>query len=145
MNLKLNFLCFRGIHNSLPSFCAKLGFSRRKIDHITDSLLKLQIKIGVHLINVVQSQLLIPLLFKPKPYLIMPIIINEVKISYPFLPLPNRNCCWETSPAMTCSEMALLIYRLLLKSKRRRSRSKHNKDLLVSLQEVSINYYVGSE
>ena len=143
MNLKLNFLCFRGIHNSLPSFSAKLDFSQMKIDHIADSLLKLQIKIGVHLINVEQSQLLIPLLFKPKPYLIMPIIINEVKISYPFLPLPNRNCCWETSPAMTCSEMALLIYRLLLKSKRRRSRSKHNKDLLVSLQEVSIDYYVG--
>ena len=29
-----------------------LGYSRIKIDHIADSLLKLQIKIGVHLINV---------------------------------------------------------------------------------------------
>ena len=76
-------------------------------------------------------------------YLVMP-IINELKLNY-FLLLPNLNCYWETSPAMmTCSEMALLIYRLLLKSKRRRSLSKHNKDLLVSLQEVSINYYVGT-
>ena len=37
---------------SLPSFWAKLGYSRIKIDHIADSLLKLKIKIGVHLINV---------------------------------------------------------------------------------------------
>ena len=51
MNQKLKFLCFRGIQNSLPSFWAKLGYSRIKIDHIADSLLKLQIKIGVHLIN----------------------------------------------------------------------------------------------
>ena len=28
------------------------GYPRIEIDHITDSLLKLQIKIGVHLINV---------------------------------------------------------------------------------------------
>ena len=47
-----------GIHNSLPSFWAKLGYSHIKIDHIADSLLKLQIKIGVHLINVDLSQLL---------------------------------------------------------------------------------------
>ena len=45
MNQKLRFLCFWGIHNSLPSFWAKLGFSRIKIDHmiyhfIADSLLK---------------------------------------------------------------------------------------------------------
>ena len=33
-------------------------YSRIKIDHIADSLLKLQIKIGVHLINVELSQLL---------------------------------------------------------------------------------------
>ena len=46
------------IHNSLPSFSAKLGYSRIKIDHIADSLLKIQIKIGVHLINVELSQLL---------------------------------------------------------------------------------------
>jgi hypothetical protein len=58
MNQKLRFLCFPGIHNSLPSFWPKLGFSRIKIDHIADSLLKLQIKIGVHLINVELSQLL---------------------------------------------------------------------------------------
>ena len=58
MNQKLGFLCFRGIHNSLPSFWAKLGYSRIKIDHIADSLLKLQIKIGVHLISVELSQLL---------------------------------------------------------------------------------------
>ena len=51
MNQKLKFLCFRGIHNSLPSFWAKLGYSRIKIDDIADSLLKLQIKIGVHLIS----------------------------------------------------------------------------------------------
>ena len=42
---------------SLQSFCAKLGYSPIKIDHIADSLLKLQIKIGVHLINVELSQL----------------------------------------------------------------------------------------
>ena len=34
------------IHNSLPSFLAKLGYSRVKINHIADSLLQLQIKIG---------------------------------------------------------------------------------------------------
>ena len=58
MYQKLKFLSFRGIHNSLPSFWAKLGYSRIEIDHIADSLLKLQIKIGVHLINVELSQLL---------------------------------------------------------------------------------------
>ena len=58
MNQKLGFLYFRGIHNSLQSFWAKLGYSRIKIDHIADSLLKLQIKIGVHLINGELSQLL---------------------------------------------------------------------------------------
>ena len=52
MNQKLQFLCFWGIHNSLPLFWAKLGYSRIKIDHIADSLLKFQIKIGVHLIKV---------------------------------------------------------------------------------------------
>ena len=51
MNQKLGFLCFWGIRNSLASFWAKLGYSRIKIDNIADSLLKLQIKIGVHLIN----------------------------------------------------------------------------------------------
>ena len=58
MNQKLRFLCCRGIHNSLPSFLAKLGYSRIKIDHIVGSFLKLQIKIGVHLINLELSQLL---------------------------------------------------------------------------------------
>ena len=56
--LKLRFLCFRGVHNSLPPFWVKLGYSRIKIDHIADSLLKLQIKFGVHLTNVELSQLL---------------------------------------------------------------------------------------
>ena len=41
-----------------PIIWAKLGYSWIKIDHIADSLLKLQIKIGVHLINVELSQLL---------------------------------------------------------------------------------------
>ena len=58
MNQKLKFLCFWGIHNSLPSFWAELGYSGIKIDHIVYSLLKFQIKIGVHLINVELSQLL---------------------------------------------------------------------------------------
>ena len=58
MNQKLGFLCFRGIHNSLPLFCAKLGYSQIKIDHIADSLLKLHIEIGVHLVSVELSQLL---------------------------------------------------------------------------------------
>ena len=39
-------------------FWAKLGYSRIKIDHFANSLLKLQIKIGVHLINIELSQLL---------------------------------------------------------------------------------------
>ena len=43
---------------SLPSFLAKLGYSQIKIDHIVDSILKLQIKIGVHLTNVELTQLL---------------------------------------------------------------------------------------
>ena len=46
------------LHNSLPSFWAKLGYSQIKNDPIADSLLQLQIKIGVHLINVELSQLL---------------------------------------------------------------------------------------
>ena len=33
---------FRGIHNSLPSFWAELGYSQIKIDHIADSRLKLE-------------------------------------------------------------------------------------------------------
>ena len=45
-------------HNSLLSFWAKLGYSQIKIDHIADSCLKLQIEIGVHLINVELLQLL---------------------------------------------------------------------------------------
>ena len=49
MNQKLRFL--------LPSFLAKLGYSRIKIDPIADSLLKLQIEIGVHLMNVELTQL----------------------------------------------------------------------------------------
>jgi hypothetical protein len=48
----------QGIHNSLPSLWAKLGYSWIEIDHIAESLLKLQIKIGVHLISVELSQLL---------------------------------------------------------------------------------------
>ena len=58
MNQKLQFLCFQGINNSLPSFWAKLGYFRIKIDHFAESLLKLQMKIGVHLINVELTQLL---------------------------------------------------------------------------------------
>ena len=60
MNQKLKIICFWSIHNSHPSFWAKLGYSRIKIDLIADSLLKLQIKIGAHLINVELSQLLTP-------------------------------------------------------------------------------------
>ena len=37
---------------------SKLGYSRIKIDYIADSLLKLQIKIEMHLINVELSQFL---------------------------------------------------------------------------------------
>ena len=47
-------------HNSLPSFWAKLGYSWIKIDHIADSVLKLQIKIGVHLKNFELLKLLTP-------------------------------------------------------------------------------------
>ena len=60
MNQKLKFLCFWGIHNSLPSFWAKLGYSPIKIDYIADFLLKLQIRIGVHLITVELLQLPTP-------------------------------------------------------------------------------------
>ena len=55
MNQKLKFLCFWGVHNSLPSFWAKLGYSWIKIDHkidhfIADSLLKdAVLKVGVNL------------------------------------------------------------------------------------------------
>ena len=55
MNQKLKFLCFRGIHNSLPSIWAKLGDSQIKIDHkiyhfIADSLLKdAVLTVGVNL------------------------------------------------------------------------------------------------
>ena len=56
--LSIIYPCFQGIHNSLSSFLAKLGYSQIKIDHFADSLLKLQIKIGVHLINVELTQLL---------------------------------------------------------------------------------------
>ena len=40
------------------SFWFNLGYSQIKIDHIADYLLKHNIKIGVHLINVELSQLL---------------------------------------------------------------------------------------
>ena len=75
MNQKLRFLCFQGIHYSLPSFWAKLGYSWIKIDHIADSLLKLPIKIGVHLINVELSQLL-TLIFR---IIMIFIILNSSK------------------------------------------------------------------
>ena len=65
MNQKLGFLYFQGILNSLPPFWAKLGYSWIKIDHIADSLLKLQIKIEVHLINVELLQLLTLCIFNP--------------------------------------------------------------------------------
>ena len=48
MKQKLWFLCFRGIHNSLPSFWVKLGYSRIKIDLLSLHVLySLQFKIGV--------------------------------------------------------------------------------------------------
>ena len=69
---KLWFLCFRGIQNSLPSFWAKLGYFWIKIDRIADCLLKLQIRIGVHLINVELLQLLTPAAALPTPLCIAP-------------------------------------------------------------------------
>ena len=39
----------------LITLCAKLGYSLIKIDHIGDSLLKLQIKIGMHLVYAVAT------------------------------------------------------------------------------------------
>ena len=45
-------------HTQLSPIQAKLGYSWIKIDHIADSLLELQIKIGVHLINIQLLQLL---------------------------------------------------------------------------------------
>ena len=45
-------------HTQLYPIILSQGYSQIKIDHIVDSLLKLQIKIGVHLINVELSQLL---------------------------------------------------------------------------------------
>ena len=48
MNQKLGFLCFWGIHNSFPSFWAKLGYSRIKIDLLSLHVLySIQFKIGV--------------------------------------------------------------------------------------------------
>jgi hypothetical protein len=43
---------------SLPSFWAKLGYSQIKIDRKLISLYSLQSKIGVHLLNSEQTQLL---------------------------------------------------------------------------------------
>ena len=51
MNQNLKFLCFWGTHNSLPSFWANFGYSRIKIDHFADSLLKLQVKFEMHFIS----------------------------------------------------------------------------------------------
>ena len=65
MNQKSKFICFQGIHNSLPSFWAKLGYTQIKIDYISDSLQKLQIKIGVHLIS--DELLQLPTLAKLNP------------------------------------------------------------------------------
>ena len=49
MNPKLGCLCFRGIHNSLPSFWANLGYSQI-IDHTAYSLLKdAVLTVGVNL------------------------------------------------------------------------------------------------
>ena len=58
MNQKLRFFASEAYTTLCHHFWAKLGYSRIKIDHIADSLLKLQIKIGGHLINVELSQLL---------------------------------------------------------------------------------------
>ena len=60
MNQKLWFLNFQGIHNSLPSFWAKLGYSRIKIDLLSLWFTQYshQFKIGVHLLNVELLQLL---------------------------------------------------------------------------------------
>ena len=52
------FKYFKYFEKLSPIILAKLGYSRIKIDHIADSLLKLQIKIRVHLINGELSQLL---------------------------------------------------------------------------------------
>ena len=58
MNQKLGFLCFQGIHNSLPSFWAKLGYSQIKIDLLSLHVLySLQFKTGVHLLKVELTQL----------------------------------------------------------------------------------------
>ena len=55
LNIEFSFDNFRK-HKLFQFFI--LGYSRIKIEHIADSLLKLQIKIGVHLINVELSELL---------------------------------------------------------------------------------------
>ena len=50
---------------------AKLGYSQIKIDHIADSLPKLQIEIGVHLINDELLQLPTLVISMYIPYLIV--------------------------------------------------------------------------
>ena len=71
MNQKLGFPCFRGIHNSLPSFWVKLGYYRTIIDHkvyyfIADSLLKDSVlMVGVNL-----RLCLLSLCYQPVAYLL---------------------------------------------------------------------------
>jgi len=48
---------------------SQVRLSRIKIDHIADSLLKLQIKIGVRLINDELSQLLTPVICKSQLFI----------------------------------------------------------------------------
>ena len=84
MNQKLGFLCFWGIHNSLPSFWAKLDYSRIRI---ADSLLKLLFKIGVHLIKVELTQLLTLFKMRSRSHTMS----NFVTIGLSGI---TRTCCW---------------------------------------------------
>ena len=102
MNQNLRFLCFPGIHILLPSFWAKSGYSRIKIDHISDSLLKLQIKIGVHLMNIELSQLLTPLPNGPKAAKSQLLLHKNVFLrDFYVMTLPSRICSkcsfWSTA------------------------------------------------
>ena len=122
MNQKLKFLCFWDIHNSLPSFWASLAYSGIKIDHIVDSLLKLQIKIGVHLINIELLQLqaysgCIIRVKSPPPVVIGKIDCYVHLYSSPWL--GTTPCmaggCWAISKSGSLCRLYLLLFERVCK------------------------------
>ena len=110
MNYNLRFLWFPGIHNSLPSSWAKLGYSRIKIDHnhfIADSLPKdVVLTVGVNL-----RLHLLSLCYSLKHF--------EVKCNHPFL-----------------TKFAILIF-LSFKQKLENVKRKYHKCFLQTILDVN--------